>query len=314
MGRAVLIRLVALLGALCFVQAHAETLVSIGTGEPNGVYYPVTQAICSIVNRQIKTSDVRCSAEATPGSAYNIEAMRTGDLDMGIVQSDMLAAAHDGVGPFAGHPFPELRTVVLLHTESVAVLVRADSGFRTLQDLSGHRVNIGGPGSGTRIVWDMLTREWGPSAPAPANMPLEAATDALCHGRIEANLLVVGQPSPQVAASFAACKVTLLPVEGPVVDAVLRAAPYYSATSIPGQMYGLAHDVPTFGGKAVLAAPNWLEPQVTDLIARSVQASLAELRRAHPALEELDTDEKVNARLPAPLHLGVMPRAVRADR
>ena len=55
------------------VPARAdEVFASVGTGEPNGVYYPVGKAICQIANRDFSMYRVRCSPETTLGSVYNI--------------------------------------------------------------------------------------------------------------------------------------------------------------------------------------------------------------------------------------------------
>ena len=70
-------------------RAGAEVFASIGTGETNGIYYPVGKAICRIVNRDLSTHGVRCSPEATPGSVYNITAVQSDELEFGIVQSDV---------------------------------------------------------------------------------------------------------------------------------------------------------------------------------------------------------------------------------
>ena len=70
-------------------RAGAEVFASIGTGETNGIYYPVGKAICRIVNRDLATHGVRCSPEATPGSVYNITAVQSDELEFGIVQSDV---------------------------------------------------------------------------------------------------------------------------------------------------------------------------------------------------------------------------------
>ena len=57
-------------------QAEDEVFASVGTGELNGIYYPVGKAICQIVNRDLSTDGVRCSPETTPGSVYNMRAPR----------------------------------------------------------------------------------------------------------------------------------------------------------------------------------------------------------------------------------------------
>ena len=70
-------------------RVSAEIFASVGTGELNGVYYPVGEAICQIVNRDLSTHGVRCSPEATPGSVYNIGAIQSSELEFGVVQSDV---------------------------------------------------------------------------------------------------------------------------------------------------------------------------------------------------------------------------------
>src|SRR6516225_488266 len=109
------------------VRANDEIFASIGTGEVNGIYYPVGKAICEIVNHDLHTYGVRCSPEATPGSVYNVEALHTGELEFGIVQSDVQFAAHNGENQWNGRPFRGLRSVLSLYPELVTVIARSDS-------------------------------------------------------------------------------------------------------------------------------------------------------------------------------------------
>ena len=65
-----------------------ERFISIGTGGITGVYYPTGGAICRLVNKDREEHGIRCSAESTGGSIYNLNTLRAGELDFGIVQSD----------------------------------------------------------------------------------------------------------------------------------------------------------------------------------------------------------------------------------
>ncbi|MEE8501995.1 MAG: TAXI family TRAP transporter solute-binding subunit, partial [Kiloniellales bacterium] len=68
--------------------ASADEFITIGTGGITGVYYPTGGAICRLVNKGRKDHGVRCSVESTGGSVYNLNTIRAGELDMGVVQSD----------------------------------------------------------------------------------------------------------------------------------------------------------------------------------------------------------------------------------
>ena len=78
----------------------SRPLFTIGTGGVTGVYYPTGGAICRLVNKDRKEHGVRCSVESTGGSVYNTRTIREGELDFGVVQSDVQSAAIDAVRAF----------------------------------------------------------------------------------------------------------------------------------------------------------------------------------------------------------------------
>jgi hypothetical protein len=61
----------------------AETFVSIGSGEMTAVYFPVAKAICHAIFNELRDQGFRCSAETTPGSAYNVGRVVSGELEFG---------------------------------------------------------------------------------------------------------------------------------------------------------------------------------------------------------------------------------------
>src|SRR6516165_146022 len=129
-------------------RAGDEVFASVGTGELNGVYYPVGKAICEIVNRDLSTDGVRCSPETTPGSVYNTRAIQSGELEFGIVQADVNFDAYKGEGAWMGRPFLDLRSVLSLYPELVTVMALAASHIDELAALKGRRVNVGSRGTG----------------------------------------------------------------------------------------------------------------------------------------------------------------------
>src|SRR5262249_20973071 len=154
--------------------------------------YPVGKAICQMVNRELRKYGVRCSAEATPGSVYNIQALRSGELEFAMVQSDVQFAAYNGEGRWTGRPFRGLRSIVSLYPELVTIMVRADSHIVELAGLAGRRMNVGSQGTGARATWDAIEAEIGwqdAERVHPVELKAEASTSALCSGAIDASLL-----------------------------------------------------------------------------------------------------------------------------
>ena len=62
--------------------AADQKFISIGTGGVTGVYYPTGGAICRLVNKARKQHGIRCSVESTGGSVYNINTVRSGELEL----------------------------------------------------------------------------------------------------------------------------------------------------------------------------------------------------------------------------------------
>jgi TRAP transporter TAXI family solute receptor len=288
-------------------RAAAEVFASVGTGEPNGVYYPVGKAICQIVNRDLSTHGVRCSPEATPGSVYNVSAIQSGELEFGIVQSDVHYAAYKGEGAWIGRPFIGLRSVLSLYPELVTVMARADSHIQDLEGLAGRRVSVGSRGTGTRATWGAIEEELGwrdEDRIRPVEMRADATTSALCSEAIDASMLIVGHPSPLVKTQQHACTVNFVAINGPAIDKLLHYRLYYQRGTIPADLYEIAADVPTFGGRATLVTSASVDPRVVAVIAKALLVHVADLRTLHPALARLRQRDMIIDGLTAPLHPG----------
>jgi uncharacterized protein len=281
------------------------TLASLGTGEVELVYYPVGRAICEIVDLDITDSGVRCSAESTPGSKYNVEAIHSGELEFGIVQSDIGYAAYNGKGAFAKRLFHELRSILVLFPEIVTVIARSDSGIGQIADLAGRRTNVGRQGSGTHAIWDAIQTAFGwkyTQKPQIFELPAEEASRALCAGEIEATFLQVGHPSVAVREQLAACPTNFVAVTGPVIDALVSGAPYFRKREISAKLYGLTADIPSFGSSAVLMTSASMDAKAVAAFVRAIIAHTTDLTAKHPALSSLTVGEMVNDNIPAPFH------------
>ena len=114
-------------------RAGEEVFASVGTGELNGVYYPVGKAICEIVNRDLSIDGVRCSPETTPGSVFNVGAIQSGELEFGIIQADVNFNAYKGEDAWVGRAFLGLRSVMSLIPSLSPLWLARIRIFRILQ-------------------------------------------------------------------------------------------------------------------------------------------------------------------------------------
>lgn len=297
--------LVASLVGSALANEQTETFVSIGSGEMAAVYYPVAKAICRAIFNELRAQGIWCSPEATPGSAYNVEHVVSGELEFAIVQSDILFSAYKGIGRWDGKPVTGLRSVLSLYPELVSVVARADANVHVLTDLAGKRVSVGLVGTGPRTTWNLISGDIPLATPISLReMPQDATASALCTGTVDANFFVVGQPSELVSTWLSGCPSNLVAFRGPVVDKIITKYPFYTRGFIPTELYHVPGRIPTFGPMATLVTSASSDPRVVAKIAGAIMTHIAELKTMQPVLAGLDAKQMVARTLtaPAPLH------------
>ncbi|MGO3343852.1 MAG: TAXI family TRAP transporter solute-binding subunit [Marinomonas sp.] len=291
-------------------QAAERNFISIGTGGVTGVYYPAGGAICRMINKDRKVHGIRCSAESTGGSVYNVNTIRQKELEFGIVQSDIQAAAVQGIRMFDGKPYPGLRAVFSLHAEPIHLMARTESGIKTFADLAGKRVNIGNPGSGQRGMMELLMSEsgWTKGTFALASeLKSSEQAQALCDNKFDAAFWAAGLPNGAAQEATTTCDVTIVPMAGPAIDAVLAKYPAYSKATIPGGMYrGNDVDIPSFGPKGTLVTSVDVPDEVVYQLVKAVFENFDSFKRLHPAFAQLTPQEMIKSSLVAPLHPGAI--------
>lgn len=287
--------------------AQNQQFVTIGTGGVTGVYYPTGGAICRLVNKDRKDHGIRCSVESTGGSVYNINALQQGELEFGVVQSDVQGRAWNGEGDFA-EPFKDLRAVFSIHGEPLHIVARTDSGVKTFEDLKGKRFNLGNPGSGQRATMGLILEQLGWTTNdfslAAELKPAEQA-QALCDNRVDAISYTAGVPNGSVKEATTACDAVLVPMEGAWAEAFVEKYPSYAFTTIPGGTYdGTDADVTTLGPKATFVTTARVPDEAVYNVVKAVFENFDDFRKLHPAFADLQKEQMVADGLAAPLHPG----------
>lgn len=291
--------------------AAKKRFVTIGTGGVTGVYYPAGGAIAKLVNKKRKDYGIRASVESTAGSVFNVNAVMSGDLEFGIVQSDRQYQAIKGLAEWKERgPQKKLRAVFSLHPEIVTLIAAYDSGIRGLHQLKGKRVNIGNPGSGHRNnSIDVLTTaglDWKREIKTESLKSAEAPK-MLQDSRIDAFFFTVGHPSGTITeATSGKRNVRFVPIEG--MQGLLKKYPYYVEAEIPIKLYPRAKNdgsVRSIGVTATFVTSSDVPNEVVYSITKEVFQNLNEFKKLHPAFAQLKKKSMLKG-LSAPFHPGAL--------
>ncbi len=301
----------AALPTLAFVrpgQAASEPF-AIGSGGFGGVYFPLGNAVCRLLNRDSGEDGVRCRARPSAGSVANLTALREGKVAFALAQSDVVRQALTGTVAFEGAPaFDSLRVVFRAHTEPFTVLASRASGIRGIDDLPGKRIAIGTLTTGQRATFDSVIAEigWTPKTFA-AILELGSSDEvaALCDGRVDAVLLKVGHPNGWVQEATLACDAVLVAIDGPKIEALVERHLYYDTAVIPGGMYqGNPQDTPSFGARALLMTTAEQPDDVVYALTRAVFDDFATFVQLVPALATLSKERALPINRPTTTHPG----------
>ncbi len=301
--------LVAIAVTLAGAASAEEKFVTIGTGGQTGVYFVVGQSICKLVNRGQAKHSIKCTAPSTGGSVANLNAIKAGDMDMGVAQSDWQYHAYNGTSQFAEQgPNKDLRAVFSVHPEPFTVVARSDSGINTFDDLKGKRVNIGNPGSGQRGTMEVLmeAKGWTKDDFALASELKSAEqSQALCDNKVDAIIFTVGHPNGSIQEATTSCDAKVVPVTGPEVDKLVADNAFYAKASIPGGMYkGTDDDTETFGVGATFVSSTNTDEETIYVITAAVFDNFGRFKSLHPAFANLEESKMITNNLSAPLHDG----------
>ncbi len=285
-----------------------KQFVTIGTASISGVYYPIGSALCKILNKT--EPDILCSVQSTPGSIYNINSLRNGDIDLGVAQADSEYNAYNSVGIFSRvKPMHNLRTVFLMHHDVFTIVVRKDSNIKSINDIRNKRVNIGAPGTGVRDSTQQLMKikNWSTSDfKLASELKSSEQAQALCDNKIDVMIDVVGHPNAGVQEASATCDVTLISVDRGTIEQLKNKYPYYTDYTIPaGQYNGTDENIETFAVRTSVVSTKETSNEIIYKLVKSMFENFEKFKHAHSLFASF-TKQNIVGKNTAPLHEGAI--------
>lgn len=236
---------------------HKTLRLTIGTGNSGGTYYYIGAAIASLVSKYNK--DIQMTPQSTGGSAANDRLVDTGSVQLGLGAIPTDVAAVEGRKPFK-KPLKNLRGMVGGYVQPVHIVVRADSGIKSIAGLQGKSVAMP-PGAITFLYGQDILKDYKVSAKIDP-MGYSNMVSALQNHQISAAFLGAGIPVSAVEQMATTFPIRILPVDKPQVVSELAKSVEALPTTIPANTYkGVGYPVKTVGFAATLvvnkSVPNW---------------------------------------------------------
>jgi len=275
--------------------------VRIAAGPEGGVYTVYGRAYADVLAGRLP---VTAAAVTSGGSLDNIEMVVTGRAEVGFALADMAADAVAGRPPFRA-PRP-IAALARLYDNYVQLVVRDDGPVRTVADLKGRRVSVGGDGSGTAVTGERILGLAGITGEVDLRrLDVETSARALAAGRIDAFFWSGGLPSAAITDLRQGTAVRLIDL-GSTAESLTRAyGDLYMETTVPASVYGLSSAVTTVSVPNYLVVRRELPPATAYWLTRLLFEGQPQLSETHPEARRLDPGSAIMT-YPLDLHEGAI--------
>jgi TRAP transporter TAXI family solute receptor len=245
-----------LIVATMFMDPAPPKKVVIAAGAPGGAYAATAEKYAAALREQ----HIEVEVVTTAGAVDNLERLKAGTADVGIVQTGVAG----GIG--ADH----VNSLGAVFYEPLWVFHRASTEMKTLGDVRGRKVAVGAAGSGVRVLANLLLGDWNvkPEEYTAVALSGQAAAEALEKGDVDVAIVVSGAGAPWLADLLASRQITLMPEAH--AAAIGRRHPYLAQVELYRGVIDPARELPA---------------ETTPLIAPAAQIAVRE--KLHPAIQQL---------------------------
>jgi TRAP transporter TAXI family solute receptor len=302
--------LAALVAAMALAPGHAQTArVSIGTGNPGGVYYPLGRAIADVLSRYAPGIDA--TVKVTGGSVDNVQLVAKRAATLGFTMADSAWDAYQGLDRFQGNPVA-LRTLAVFYPNRMHVVTLDGRGITRFADLKGRRVSTGAPGSGTEVMALRLIEAEGLD---PAHdvtrvqYSLAESVSALKRGEIDAFFWVGGVPTPSLAELAATPGLHMRLIDHGEAAERMRAryGPIYVKSRVLANAYpGQKVETSNVDVWNLLVVPAEADERLVYQITKAIFEHRDELAEVHKDASMLDLANQTTNASPLPYHPGAL--------
>ncbi len=294
--------------ALAFTpSAFAKTRVVFGGGPAGGTFQVVANAMQ--VYKPIKADpDIRVQAQSSAGSVENLRKTNSGAQQMSVVYSGHVWLGSNGKMKNDTTAYKDVLAVSYLYGAPAQLVVKADSGIKSVKDLVGKKVGVGNAGSGAFAncelffthmgVWDKIERN---------AMGYNDAAQAFGNNQLDAFWLFTAFPSGAVIMAAQTNDIAMIDLDADAKESGFYAKyPYFAKLAVPAGTYkGVDEKVPSFQDSALWVANSKVPDDVVYKMLAYIYSDdgLKHMKEQKKTFKEMSLESGING-IVTPLHPG----------
>ena len=227
------------------------------SGGPAGGTFQVVANAMQVYKPMKASEDFKVRAQSSAGSVENLRKVNSGKAQMGVVYSGHVFLGRNGQMKNDPNKYEDVMAVAWLYGAPGQLVVRKDSGIKSVKDLVGKKVGVGNAGSGAFAncelffthmdVWDKIERN---------AMGYNDAAQAFGNKQLDAFWLFTAFPSGAVIMAAQTNDIELIDLgKDAESSGFYDQYPYFSKISVPADTYrGVDYESNSFQDSALWVA------------------------------------------------------------
>lgn len=287
--------------ALSTAAVTAEEL-RIGTASQGGAFYPIGQAIASLVNKH--ADGLTMVPIVTQGSVQNPRLVTKREVDIGITNNNLAVLANKGAAMYKKSGKMNLRAIGSLHFSVLHMMTLSSSPINGIKDLKDKRVAVGPAGGGTIVFLRQVLGLHGMTLKdiTPSFLSYADGFSQLADGNVDAAFALSGYPAGAVMQARANKSLKYIKVADDVMKAALAKYKNYNRVVIPKDVYRTEGDGTVLGVNNMLVVDAGMDDAKVFKITKAIYDNMDEFRANNAHAKQIVPSKSLTLRIP--LHPG----------
>ena len=286
-------------------SAGSKRLLSIATASTGGSWYPAGGAVGSLITKYIPNTEA--SAHPSAASRENIRLLQEKKTDLAMVMPDVAFFAQTGTDIYQGKTPANIKGLFSFWGIDLLIIARADTDIHKIEDLKGHKVGFGPPGSGSETMSKKILAEYGITYKdlKPQFISATEQSQALKDKSLDAAVYTIGTPASTFVDLCTLTKCRIIPIKQDMMQRIIKKYPYYSPSVIPANAYPqIKKDNPALKWVGIIVTYEDLDSDLAYKIVKTVcKDHLDEFKQCHAQAKKMTT-EGMSKGMSIPWHPG----------
>ncbi len=244
--------------------------------------------------------------QVTGGSIENTRLLDQGEVEFGLQANSVGYFSYHGLEQFQGNAITSIRAVASLVPEFVQVVVRADSGIKSMKDLKGKRVAVGPPGSMEVINSRLILEACGLSYDTVVArfVSYAEAANQFKDRMLDCVIFATGLGTSAIQDIASTQRIALVPIEPGEVQRLVSQHPFFVPKVIPANTYpNQTIEITTVTTQATLVCRADLDANIVYQMTRALFENLDTMAKSHAMGKYIRLETALDG-LAIPIHPG----------